>query len=403
MEYLLNAVPCGILVFNDSGSIVSVNEVLAKLLGYQSSELQGKSIETILTVASRIFYSTHLFPMIRLHQHADEIFLTLTTREKKDIPVLSNSVRLAKDAGFENIVALIPVFERKKYEQEILEAKRAAERAVKENVELQALAQKLEARTQDLERQNQRINTINKDLVQFSKIISHDLQEPIRKIKLFASVLASEAKGGWSERSVSGLAKIERSAEKLRKLTHGLQEYVNVDTEDDYSKVDLQESLSSAVAKVKKKREFDSFQILSPALPSIQGYPVQLELLFFHLIDNCVQFRKPDVPLVIKIEHTLLDENIYRSIPDRYKFVEHVRMIFSDNGSGFDNQYNGYVFDLAKKAHTDSKGVGLGLALIKKVVDNHGGTIRIESTPGTGTRVIVVLPLYLTYSPLPIC
>lgn len=393
MDDRLDALPCGVLAFDDSGRILQVNRMLATLVGYEAHELIGASIDTILSVASRIFYNTHFFPLVRLYSKADEIFLTLIRRDRTDIPVLTNTVRRLDSGAYENVMALIPVFQRRKYEDEILNAKRAAEDALKENRELQALSQALEHRTQELEKQNQRILSVNQDIVQFSRIISHDLQEPIRKIKLFSSVLASAVDDHWKERGVSALGKIEISAERLRKLTAGLREYVNVDMGESHKTVDLDELFSVALEKVKGDREFDGFKVIKEKLPSIEGYPTQLELLFYHLLDNSVQFRRPEEKLVITVTHTLLEENLYRHTPDRYKFVEHVRIIFSDNGIGFDDQYKDYVFDLVKKVHMGGKGLGIGLALIKKVIDNHRGTIRLESEYGKGTHVILVLPI----------
>jgi signal transduction histidine kinase len=99
---------------------------------------------------------------------------------------------------------------------------------------------------------------------------------------------------------------------------------------------------------------------------------------------------------VINISSTLLEENLYRSIRDKYQFVEHLRIIFKDNGIGFDDQYRDYVFELVTKAHVGRTGLGIGLALIKKIVDNHGGTVRIESEAGKGTSVFLVLPLRMS-------
>ena len=396
MDDLTNAIPSGVLVFDDRGIILSVNRTLAEMLGYQPGDLEGRNIDTILSLASRIFYNTHFFPLIRLQSKADEIFLTLVASDKKHIAVLSNAVRRLRDGAHENIVVFMPLLQRQKYEEEILQAKREAENALKQNKELQKLAEMLEKRTQELEKQNSRIQTINQDLVQFSKIISHDLQEPIRKIKLFSRILSSTANVHWSEKSHSVLGKIENAADRLRNLTLGLQEYVNIDTNESPADVNLNEILPDAVEKVKKKREFDGFKVASEQLPYIEGYQAQLELLFYHLIDNAVQFRKPDRELVLNIRHTLLEENLYRSIRGRYKFVDYVRIIFSDNGTGFDDQYKNYVFDMIGKVHAAGKGLGLGLAIIKKIVDHHFGTVQIESEPGKGTSVIIVLPLRAT-------
>jgi sigma-B regulation protein RsbU (phosphoserine phosphatase) len=393
MTDLLNTVPGGILVFNDDGMITFVNDTLKDWLGYGDHELEGKHIETILSRASRIFYQTHFFPLVMLHSRAEEIFLTLTGKNNEEVPALVNSVRRSEAGLFRNVCVFMPVLQRKKYEAEILEAKRTAEKAQKENTELGELTAKLELKTQELDKQYQRMLAINQDILQFNKLISHDLQEPIRKIKLFASIFSSGRTDQLSQRQHSAIGKITASAQRLHQLTLGLQQYVAVDTEKTDTTVDLNESVNAALEKVRERRDFSSFQVVRDKLPAIQGYPVQLELLFYHLFDNAVRFRKPDEDLVIRISHTLFEENMYRALPDKYKFVEHVRIIVSDNGIGLDMQYQDYVFQLVKKIDSSSEGLGIGLSLVKKIVDNHSGTIRVESTPGSGTNVILVLPL----------
>ena len=396
MDDLLNIIPCGILVFDDGGNILKANNTLEALVGYSDRELEGKNIESIFSLATRIFYNTHFFPLIRLHSKADEIFLTLRSKDKKDIPVLSNTIRRDNSGKFENVAVFMPLFERKKFEEELLHARRTAENALKENKELQALTEMLELRTRELERQNQKILTVNQDLTQFNRIISHDLQEPIRKIRLFTSVLTATERDQLPDRSKMALSKIEKSSERLSKLTLGLQEYVNVNTEVTFRIIDLNDCLAAAASRVRASKDFDNFQLISECLPSVEGYPAQLELLFYHLIDNAIQYRNPEKQLTIRIDHTLLEENIYRSIPEKYKFAEHVRIVFSDNGMGFDNQFKEYVFDLVKKIDLRSDGIGMGLPLIKRIVSNHGGTISLDSEHGKGTQVVIVLPLLLS-------
>ena len=395
MDDLLNIAPCGVLLFKDSGEILRTNETLNKWLGYSNGALEGKKVETILSLASRIFYSTHWFPLIKLHAKADEIFLNLITADKQDVPVLSNTVRFDRNGLWQNLCVFMPVPQRQKYEEEIIQARRLAEGTLKENKELHSLTEALEQRTQELDRQKEVAQVIAQDIRQFSKIVSHDLQEPIRKIRMFSDVLSSTET--FSERGSSALRRIQASAERLTKLTSGLQQYVNVDEETDYRPVNLNESVSGALKKVQAARNFNDIEIMSESLPSVYGFRLQLELLFYHLLDNAIKFRNTTRSVMIKIAHTLLDENLYRSTQDKYKFVEHVRIIFSDNGAGFENKYRDYVFDLVKKIDTGNKDLGIGLAMVKKIVHNHAGTIRIQSEPGKGTNVILVLPIKFNY------
>lgn len=392
MHELLDIAPCGVLLFDDGGKILKVNVTLAGWLGYEKQGLDGKSMDTILSLASKVFYNTHFFPLVKLHSRAQEIFLTLVSKDNKSIPVLCNAVRRVTPSGAENIVVFMPVFERKKFEQEILEARRAAEKALAENRDLQKMTESLETHSRALERQNQKMQAINEDLVQFNKIISHDLQEPIRKIRLFTDMMLRSTEESLSARTKKVIEKIEKSAERLGELTGGLQQYVKVDEEVQHTMVDLNDCLSKAAARAKAMRNFNDFQLSVQPMPSVEGYPAQLELLFYHLLDNAIQFRHKKRPLAIKVESIILEENVYRSIPDRYKFVDHLRITFSDNGIGFDNEFTEKVFELGKRIHLEGKAIGVGLSLIKKIVGNHGGTITIKSESGTGTDIIIFLP-----------
>lgn len=396
MDDLLNIAPCGVLLFDDAGVIIRTNQTLNEWLGYAAGGLEGRKVDTILSLASRIFYNTHWFPLVKLHAKADEIFLNLVTADKQDVPVLSNTRRFERNGVWQNVCVFMPVHQRQKYEEEIIQARRLAETTLKENKELQSLTRALEQRTQELDRQKEVAQVIVQDIRQFSKIVSHDLQEPIRKIRLFSDILSSEK---FSERGSSALRRIQASAERLVKLTSGLQQYVNVDEEAAYTPVNLNESVSGALEKVRTARNFNDIEVISEPLPSVYGFRLQLELLFYHLLDNAIKFRNTTQSVIINIAHTLLDENLYRSTQGKYKFVEHVRIIFSDNGAGFDNKYKDYVFDLVKKIDVGNKDLGIGLAMVKKIVHNHAGTISIQSEPGKGTSVILVLPLKFNYQP----
>jgi phosphoserine phosphatase RsbU/P len=393
MDSLLNLAPCGYISFRDDGIIVQVNQTLSVWLGYSSEELIGKNIDTILTLASRIFYNTHFFPVVKLHDKAEEIFLSLQTKTKADIPVITNAERRLTDNAYTIHCVFMAVYQRRKYEDEILKAKRDAENALKENYYLEELKNSLESRTLELDRQYQKQLSINENLLQFSKIISHDLQEPLRKIRIFTDIIEREEIDTLAERSKNAIQKIQASAERLQKLTTGLQQYVTVDAEKIHSMVDLNQILEIAKAKAIENRKFDDFDIVHAKLPVIEAFKTQMELLFYHLLDNAIQFRDPLKKLSINILSVDLDENIYRATKDKYKFDEHVKLVFSDNGLGFENQYKNYVFELLKKINPITEGLGIGLSLIKKIVDNHMGTLAVESEPNHGTKFTITLPL----------
>ncbi|PSB50865.1 hypothetical protein C7B67_12950 [filamentous cyanobacterium Phorm 6] len=126
---LLNNAPCGFLSFNDDGSIVMINSTLSELLGYEADSLLGRKFELILPIASRIFYQTHFFPLLRLHGKIEEIYFSLRAKQGNDIPMLINAVRRKQEESFFNDCIILPIRQRIKYEDEILKAKKVAEAA----------------------------------------------------------------------------------------------------------------------------------------------------------------------------------------------------------------------------------------------------------------------------------
>ncbi|MEE3716335.1 GAF domain-containing protein [Tumidithrix elongata RA019] len=134
IDELLNHAPCGFLSFTDDGAIALVNLTLSELLGYPRDFLAGKMLDVILPIASRIFYQTHFFPLLKLHGKVEEIYFSLRAKSGNDIPMLINAERRQQGETFVNNCIFIPIRQRIQYEDEILKAKKAAEAA--------ALAQK---------------------------------------------------------------------------------------------------------------------------------------------------------------------------------------------------------------------------------------------------------------------
>jgi PAS domain S-box-containing protein len=129
IEELLNKAPCGFLSFTDDGLIVLANFTLLLLLGYESDSLVGKRLEIILPIASRIFYQTHFFPLLKLYGKVEEIYFSLRAKDGNDIPMLINASRRSQGEDFVNDCIFIPIRQRIQYEDEILKAKKAAEAA----------------------------------------------------------------------------------------------------------------------------------------------------------------------------------------------------------------------------------------------------------------------------------
>lgn len=131
MDDLLNTAPCGFLSSTDDGKIMVINSTLLNILEYQSEELQGQHIESIMPIASRVFYQTHLFPLIKMHGKVDEIFLSLQTKSRNEVPVLINVIRRKRKGQFFNNWVFMPMHQRSEYEDQLVRLKKAAEETQK--------------------------------------------------------------------------------------------------------------------------------------------------------------------------------------------------------------------------------------------------------------------------------
>ncbi|MCF2489328.1 PAS domain-containing protein [Dyadobacter sp. CY347] len=132
-EHILQDLPCGCVVFDEVGTMTFVNRTLCSMLGYQPDLLLGQSIEKILTISSRIFHQTHFFPLLKLNGAASEIFLTLKPSSGSPIPVMVNAKTQAEADPVCYVCVFVPVWERRKYEEQLLEINRVQQKALDEN------------------------------------------------------------------------------------------------------------------------------------------------------------------------------------------------------------------------------------------------------------------------------
>lgn len=392
MDQALNDAPCGFIIFNDLGIIREANRTLTTLLQYPEGSLNGNSVEFIFTIATKIFYNTHLFPLLKLEGKANEIFFSLSTSNKQSVPIIANVLRKAVGKDFEIHCALFPITQRNKYEQELLAAKKAAEDANRENKQLLDLQAQLEEHSEELDEKAALAVQAHKRLMELNKILSHDYQEPIRKILVFTDVMRSSGGDRNLVADADPLDKIEGAANRLRKLSTILEQFIRLELPDSRSNVDLIDVIRTAEDRAKSKTG-KQFNVDISQLPVITGFAWQLEELFYHLIENAVVHHTNDSPIDISIDGILIKENLFKIIPDRYRYIDYLRITVQDNGPGFDNQFSEYVFDIMNRVSTENKSLGLGLALSRKIVENHAGQISIKTSKGDGTAVTIELPV----------
>lgn len=249
----------------------------------------------------------------------------------------------------------------------------------------------------ELEERNLELTNKNIELASFNYIASHDLQEPLRKIQLFVSKILDDSNQQLSEKNTEYFARMQTSANRMQHLIEDLLTYSRANSGDGAKETcDLndivgsvrEEILASDVAQNK------GITINMKDLPSIQGVPFQLKQLFSNLTDNSVKYRNLSKPLVINIEASLVTAspllNEHRSDEKRM----YHKITLSDNGIGFEPQYAKQIFTLFQRLHDSStySGTGIGLAICKKVAENHNGFIIANGKPNEGATFDIYLP-----------
>jgi sigma-B regulation protein RsbU (phosphoserine phosphatase) len=233
---------------------------------------------------------------------------------------------------------------------------------------------------------------MNRDLLQVTNILFHDLREPIRKIETFSNLILSDAT--LNSESQLALTKIDLACGRMSQLLRALQQFVSVESaHEPLALVELNSLVTSAFNAVRETHPDCHAGFESENLPSVEGYPRQLDLLFAQLFDNAFKFRRLSGDLRIRVTSTVIQQNHFESLDGRYRYVDFVHIFFSDNGIGIPEVYRESVFELLKKLDIGNPQPGCGLAICKKVTENHYGSITVVPNADGGTTFKISLPL----------
>ena len=229
----------------------------------------------------------------------------------------------------------------------------------------------------------------NRELETFAFAVSHDLKQPLRKIEVFSSRLQSEAAADLSEQSRLYLERISDCARRMNALIDGLLAYSRVSTgHQSWDEVDLDFVAREVLLDLELAIERANAQVTLGDLPHLWASATQMHQLLQNLIGNALEYRRPDVPLVVRVS-ARVDEGI-------------CRLEVADNGQGFDEQHAAQIFEIfsrlngnanAPAASTSAHGTGVGLAICRAIVERHGGTLTAHSTPSQGATFLARLPI----------
>jgi PAS domain S-box-containing protein len=234
----------------------------------------------------------------------------------------------------------------------------------------------------------------NAELSQFAYIASHDLQEPARKINTFVEMLDKTLGPDVNGRAKTYIDKIERASSRMLRLIRDVLTISQLSkTDQEFKPIDLNFVVEEIKTDYELLIEQKQCEIQVDKLPVIKAIPVQMSQLFTNLVSNALKFSVPERSLCLTIKHSILSSAEVRQYPVAEAIV-YSKIEFEDNGIGFSQENASQIFNIFQRLHgkSDYEGTGIGLAMCKKIVENHGGYIFATSTPGEGSTFTVILP-----------
>jgi light-regulated signal transduction histidine kinase (bacteriophytochrome) len=249
-------------------------------------------------------------------------------------------------------------------------------------------------KTLELEENNKELKYINTELESFNNIVSHDLQEPLRKIQMFISRLEEKEFEALSKQGRDYFSKIRIAANRMQTLLIDLVDYSRTIKGDKvFVETDLNKILTETIQDLSTNVDEKNAVIRIGKLPIIKAIPFQIKQLFINLISNSLKYSKEDIAPEISITSKKITEKEMYDYKIANKKDYH-KIVISDNGIGFKQEYSDKIFLLFKRLETDPKysGTGLGLAICSRIVDNHKGFIKVKSKPGVGAKFYIFIP-----------
>lgn len=272
---------------------------------------------------------------------------------------------------------------------EQLLARKAEARAIREQVAREAAEQ----REEQLRRHAAELERSNRELQDFAYVASHDLQEPLRKISTFTDLVLEEYGSRLDEDGRLYLERVQGASVRMSRLIKDLLAFSRVKTKGrPFEEIDLNEIMSDVIGDLEVLIEEAGGTVEVGPLPVIEADPMQMRQLFQNLVGNALKFHRSEEPCVVQIRSTSVVSPESDGQPDDEALC---RIEVADNGVGFDEKYLDRIFSPFQRLHGRSRyeGTGIGLAICRRIVERHAGTIDARSTPGVGSTFVVELPL----------
>ncbi len=338
---------------------VMFNKAGEELLGIPRADLIGKNDYDFFPKEDADFFTAKDRKTLEARQLLDIPEETLQTREKG--PRILHTKK-------------IPVLNQDGIPQYLL--------GISEDITAQKAQENLKIYTKALE-------TSNQELQDFVFVASHDLQEPLRKIQAFGEFLRDEFKAVLGETGRDYVERMRSAANRMQILINDLLALTRVTTKaKPFISVNLSDILQGVLSDLETRIQEKKAKVEVASLPTLEADETQMRQLFQNLIGNALKFQRPGVPPEI---------TVYASAaPKAVDGEGRCRIKVEDNGIGFDNKYGELIFKVFERLHgrDEYEGTGIGLAVCRKVVERHGGTIKAEGIPGKGSIFTIELPLH---------
>jgi len=409
VDSLLETAPCGFVSFTDDGTIRATNATLRDMLGYGREELNGQRVEFLLNMGSRIFYQTHLFPLVKLHGKAEEIFLLLRAKTGDDVATLCNAVRRQREGEWTTDCVFIRVNERQKFEDALLRAKKVAEDAQRaadehrrhveeanEQLERQALElemseQQLLDQGHELERQRALAEEANRAKSTFLATMSHELRTPLNAIGGYVQLLELGIQGPITDAQADALARVARAQRHLLRLINDVLNLARIEAgRVDYNLApcNLREMADAVLPMVEPQLQSRRVRYSVDLAPELTAYAdrEKVQQILLNLLSNATKFTPADGSVTVT------------GLADGER-GERVRVVVRDTGVGIPAERLTHVFEpfvQVDDSHARrSEGTGLGLAISRDLACGMGGDLTAESEVGVGSTFTLTLPALL--------
>lgn len=376
---LVMQAPVGICIVKGDAFIVEVvNENFLELVGRKRSELENRPYWESLKEAAP--YYAHFMEGVKktgIRHVGKEAELTLLRNGKEELLYVSFVYEpiIEPDDTVERVMILgIEVT------QQVM-ARKKIEESEKE------LQQRVIERTAELEKKNS-------ELEQYAHVSSHDLQEPLRKIHMFTEMIREADFHQLSDASKTRFEKIQEASRRMSATLSDLLNFTSLNHQLQQEAVDLNQVIKTVTSDLEHVIAQKEATLNIENLPVVNAVPLQMHQLFYNLVNNGLKFSKQGVAPVIHISFFSFVASLQSGWPLLQPGKTYYEIVVKDNGIGFSQEYAEKIFGLFQRLHSKQQysGTGIGLALCRKVVTNHGGDIRAVSAPGEGAGFHLVLP-----------